>query len=528
MITDVGSQVECFINNISLTGLSRIKSNEFPEDIEQFETFAGTELKIIAAVRDRFPIKNLKAVINSGFSQEIPALPVGMIIFPEEATFLPDPVLEEDSIDVPANTTQSFFLRIAVPANIGPGRHDMELKFYSDTHGCKSKKFSVKVLDISYNNDIDLGASIFWPHWESFCKYYDIELWSEKFWELAESYLAEMKSAGMTGIMATICEDSFRYPLPPELYHYNNFPGMIKWFRNAQGKFYFDYSIYDRYVELNIKLGIDQEIECHALLPCKRQRPWLTYFDEKSSENINYETLYSNDDYIEAWESFFTDFAQHNRDKGWINKITVCPYDEPGNIESFEFVASMVKAIAPEIRITAAMTEEKAIEAQNIVDIATIASVSIDAENTNLSKYDFEPRWYNCCQPFWGNFLFCCPLADAYRISWITAANNFKGFLRWSIIDWTEDPWHQPAFNWPTGDMYLLYPGKNGPATGLRWEAYKTGREDLKLLLTKMNESDSLKAELKKHLDEIGKLGPLSEENTDINTWRTKLFSIIS
>jgi hypothetical protein len=526
--TDLDALHECTLGAIRVTGLTRLKANETPPDIDCFSVVRGQQLKVIIAVKSRLPVKELVVTAESEFCESITARPIGSVKFPEAATYLPDPVLESTGTDVPANSTESYLLTMPIERQVAVGNHQVVLKFTSTTHKPAEKRFTINVLSLAFNESQELGNNIFWPHWDTLCHYYDIELWSETFWKMAELYLAEMKCGGMNSVMVSIVDDSFRYPLPECYYYLNDYPSMIKWRRNNDGTFSFDYIIYDRYVELNFKHGIDHEIECHAMLPCKCQKPLISYYDERLERQVSHETTYDSPDYIFAMESFLKDFLHHNRERKWADKITICPYDEPQDIESFKAVAELVKRCAPEFKISAAMSREIALEIEDTVDIATVSSVSLTpASCQELITQDFEARWYNCCNPAWGNFLFCCPLIDSYRTSWMTFANGLSGFLRWSIIDWTDNVWDNPAFNWPTGDMHLLYPGKHGPVSSLRWEAYKTGNDDLKIFLAAFATADKpLKHRLKQHLSELGVMTPLAESGWDIHSWREKLFAI--
>ncbi len=529
MPTDLDAKRTCELTDIRIAGLTRLRANDWPQDVAVFPVALGQNLHVVIAARDRFPIKNLRVTAKLPFSQELLAHPIGMVHFPEAATHIPDPVLQDETVDVSANTTQSFLLQVPIPVDADPGGHIATVRLTSDSHRSVERSFKIEVFPLRPIQGHDLGHCIFWTHWKTLSRYYGIELWSERLWKLTDCYLAEMAAGGMNGIMTSINDDPLRYPLPEPFYHYNHYPGMIRWIRKIDGSFRFDYTVYDRYVKLNMKHGIDREIECHALLPCKMQKPWISYHDEAAGKNVAFETTYDSPEYITAWEALIKDFAEHNRQVGWLNKVCICPYDEPQHPESFTAVARMVKSIAPEIRITAAISVDKAIAVKDFIDIATIHpdyNYTPDRQR-ELSAQGIEVRWYNCCEPPWGNTLFCCPLADSYRMPWMTAANDFAGYLRWSIVNWTENPWHDPAFNWPTGDMYLLYPGKGGPATSLRWEAYKAGRADLALLLDNMDRLSAEKSkEIDAHIKLLGTLGPI-EAPYDITGWRTKLFSLI-
>lgn len=488
----------------------------------------GQQLLAIAAVRDRFPITNIRITAATD-GLELAAMPVGLLRFPEQERLIPDPILEKACCNMAPNSTATFLIKGDVPPGTQPGLREVNLLIETDSHGKMETRFPLDIVARTSTYVPDDRKINFWPNWTILSRHYGLELWSEPFWDMAAKFLAELASGGMNVVTAAITEDPFRYPLPEAYYHMHHIPGMIRWIRGSDGAYRFDYSVYDRYVELNLKLGIDREIECHSMLPCKAQKPWLTYYDEGAGKTVSFETNYEHPEYIHAWESFLTDFASHNRRHGWLDKITLCPYDEPEHTASFQAAAAIVRRVAPGIRISAAVAMSTAAQLADVLDIATCNPAHYDRDtHTRLHAKGVDVRWYNCCAPDWGNTLLCCPLADAYRLPWITLAGGFGGYLRWSAFNWTDEPWTDPAFNWPTGDLYLLYPGQKGPAAGLRWEAYRMGLSDLNLWRTAMDTvSGQLRAKLTEHLMEVGHFAALEGPN-DLQDWRDRLYELLA
>jgi hypothetical protein len=520
--TDLSLLKVCVFDELRITTLDRIKINQMPDaDNLKMLAVAGSRFSCVVATRSRLPIENLKLQVKGKIPCDI--YPVESVIFPEEATLIPDLLSEQKTINVGGNTTAMFLLVFDLPEDIKCQDYNLTVTAQSTTHQTLSKDFELEIIAPPKSKQTEDHKVIFWPHWKRFASHFNIELWSEEFWDSAEKYLKEMASGGMNVIMASINHDPFCYPLPEEYYEYNYYPPMVIWHRDKTGKFTFDFSIYDRYVELNLSLGIDKEIECHALLPCKQQDPKIIYYDIESKKIETIETVHNSPLYKEAWTAFLKAFINHNRQRGWHNMLTICPYDEPCDPKQFAEVVKLVRNFAPEIKISAAITSSVALSVLDHIDIATIhleAGYSNEAVE-KLRKNGIELRWYNCCTPDWGNTLFNCKLIDSYRISWITEKGKYKGFLRWSITDWPH-AWNiNPGFNWPTGDTYLISPGKNGPMETLRWHTYKQGLQDLKLL-KQLNAS----AKIENQFLEIGVGHKLYDSKTP-GEFQQNLYSLI-
>lgn len=84
-------------------------------------------------------------------------------------------------------------------------------------------------------------------------------------------------------------------------------------------------------------------------------------------------------------------------------------------------------------------------------------------------------------------------------IPWLALKYDVDGYVRWAFNSWTEDPYKQPVYNYIQGDDYMIYPGKQGPVSSIRWELLKEGVEDYELVTqliqqNKVNREDYLKA----------------------------------
>ena len=455
--------------------------------IRDFSAVPDGEFNLLAVLKSRFPIRELRLSLPPELHWEVH--PVQNVAFPEAARLLPDLLLPETLVEVAENTCAAFVIGGRIPGEMANLVQEFTVTAHSANHPTRERKFRLHVAGRQAVTTAEQKC-IFWPHWDTFCQYYHLELWSEEFWRRAEIFLKKMTEAGMNVIMASVCHDPFRYPIPQEFHAFNHYPSMVRWIRHGDRSWSFDYSIYDRYVELNMRLGIDREIECHAMLPSNLQNPVLSYFDD-ANHLIHHATTCRSAEYREAWGCFLRDFAAHNRRRGWERLLTICPYDEPLDPASFISSVELVRANAPEIRITCAISSRLAVRVMDYIDIATVhgGNSCSRAALRKLRAAGVETRWYNCCTPVWGNTLFASELSDSYRMPFITLANGFQGYLRWSIIDWTRDVLTNPGFNWPTGDTHLLYPGGDGtPLESLRFLALKRLRP-LRYMVTLIKEA---------------------------------------
>ena len=77
-------------------------------------------------------------------------------------------------------------------------------------------------------------------------------------------------------------------------------------------------------------------------------------------------------------------------------------------------------------------------------------------------------------------------------IGWAAGKWDIDGFLHWGLNHYKADPFTQsvvdhPAMpdttnKLPAGDTHVVYPGPDGPLSGLRFEAHRIGLEDHAML----------------------------------------------
>ena len=87
--------------------------------------------------------------------------------------------------------------------------------------------------------------------------------------------------------------------------------------------------------------------------------------------------------------------------------------------------------------------------------------------------------FYLCAEPAHPNSLTFSPAIESRVIPWLAIKHGVNGYLRWAFNNWTIDPYLKPVYIHTQGDDYVVYPGKDGPVSSIRWELLKEGIEDV-------------------------------------------------
>jgi hypothetical protein len=396
---------------------------------------------------------------------------------------------DSDSSDLEAHTVLPVWIMVDIPANATSGVYHAEIILQAQ--GTKMQKLSIDIKVPDRNLPPPSKWSYFldlWQHPAAVARVESVGMWSDAHFDALVSYMKPLALAGQKVITATINKDPWNNQC------YDPYADMIIWTHNADGSWSYDYSVFDRWVQLMMDIGIDRVINCYSLLPWNNE---IHYHDAVSGKIINVKADPSTALFIELWTPFLNDFTEHLRKKGWLERTNIA-MDERSPEEMNEALKLLHKA-APELGI--AMADNKGSYANysdaNIMCVKVWDRVSQDYINKRREK-GLITTYYVCCSDSFPNmFTFSSPAEGVYA-GWYAAACDYDGFLRWAYNSWVEKPLTDSRFRtWPAGDSYIVYPGFR---SSIRFERLIEGIQDfekIKIVRRELAEAETPEAQEK-------------------------------
>ncbi len=408
-----------------------------------------------------------------------------------------DVLVDFETTSLQPYVAQPFWFTFRIPQDIEPGLYNGHIYFSGLKEG-QTKKWEVPFqIDIaspvipnsdSYKFYLDL-----WLNPSSIAGYYQIEHWSKEHWELIKVYLNDYLSRGGKNITTTFTHQPWHKPWVNGSTRSQiefGYESMIKWIREKDGKWSFDYSIFDKYVSVAKSLGIYGNINAFSLTPFHTDQK-IKYWNENTREENELELDIQEEKYAETWRVFLSDFKRHLIEKGWFEN-TYLGFDEKPQ-EILDNIMGIIENSAPEFldRIVIAGHPEASKYAQNLSisymffpgqsfeEKAKVPVVSTINERKSGNKIT---TFYLCAEPAHPNSLTFSPAVESRMIPWLALKYDTDGYLRWAYNNWTSDPFNKPVFLHTQGDDYYVYPGLNGPISSIRWELLKEGIEDFELI----------------------------------------------
>ncbi len=409
----------------------------------------------------------------------------GYLLADEIGGYTSDPLMEKSPGSLKAGWTQAVWIQVRVPAEARAGRYVATFAFQA---GGEEKRIQVRlnVLDFVLPNLTDGKFYLnIWQDPGSVARWAKVPLWSERHWKLLDAYARDMASHGQRSITTSILYD----PWHSQAGHI--YPSMVEWQYLGvwQGKdttqFRFDYSAFDRYVELMMRAGVKESILCVSMVDGPGHSPDcdIGYKDTASGLFRIRHTEVGDPLYRQAWNVFLPAFVKHLKEKGWLGKTFIAFDEKPQEI--MNTILEVLKGSAPELKISlsggsssqrSASAEELTVYVDDLANRESLAKLLAQRRKVGPTMY------YTACAPALPNTFLYSPLYESRMLPWIAWDHGLNGYLRWAYQSWPDRVWQQPLYRWHSGDMYFVYPGENGPITTTRWEMMRQGVQDYEAL----------------------------------------------
>ena len=214
------------------------------------------------------------------------------------------------------------------------------------------------------------------------------------------------------------------------------------------------------------------------------------YYSEKGKKEINDVTLKIKE---------FTE--KYNLTDKWLQHIA----DEPTSVNAkcYIDVSNLIKDIHPDIKIMEATNTRESLG--NSIDIwCPIINDFQENEDFFRSREKLGEKIlvYTCLVPGgkWLNRTLDMEKIRQVYFGWGGSKYNTMGYLHWGLNQYKANPFEKSVIKHPSpaagpnnflpaGDTHIIYPGKNGPLSSLRFESHRIGCEDYEILesLKKIN-----------------------------------------
>ena len=290
-----------------------------------------------------------------------------------------------------------------------------------------------------------------WQHPWAVARVNGVKPFSPEHYAAMEPLWKMLASAGQKALTVTLVDQPWNHQC------YDAYGSMIGRRKLADGKWTFDYSIFDQYVEFGRKCGLGPDIACYTMCPWGYKVSWL----DEDGKMHKAEARPGTEFFKDYWGSFLTDFANHLKRNGWFND-TYISLDERSP-EDLRNTVDFMHEKAPGLKIAMAgnrkPSEFKGISIDSYSQSLGHVNPDFLAEVPQRQKEGKVTTYYICCGPGKPNTFMDSELDEAFWCGFYPAACGLDGILRWAYNSWPRDACKDASYgSWRSGDTFLVYP----------------------------------------------------------------------
>jgi len=390
---------------------------------------------------------------------------------------IPDPLLVSSSVSVEAGKSRPIWLTAYVPKSAKTGTYTGSVELVGD-----GASVSVPITVNVHAFTLPDVRTLYLTNWFDeghVASGQKLRPWEEGHWKMLEAYARMMAEHRQNVVITPIME-------------------LIKGHDDGKGDLTFDFSRFDRWVEIFIKAGAIGYIEGSHLggrgewtaPDFDATRP--TVFSPDGSVQPKPAVKVTSEQERVFLSQFLPALQSHLEAKGWLGIYIqhLCDEPIPENAESYKKLSAYARRYAPKIKIIDACMCSQLVGALDIW-VPQPPHYESDIKFFRERQEAGDQVWFYTCLSPKGKYMnrfIDFPLIDVRLMHWVNFKYGLTGYLHWGLNYWQGDPYKDLEPNWggdsylPPGDSHIVYPGPRGPISSIRFETLRDGVEDYELL----------------------------------------------
>lgn len=367
-----------------------------------------------------------------------------------DSTLVADPIDHiASTLTVPANATQGGWISVRVPQQVKAGKYTGTVTVKDGDKVLSELKLAVNVKNRTLPASTEWAFHLdLWQNPYAEARYYNVEPFSKEHFDRMRPDMQNYVDAGGKVITASIMHKPWNGQT------YDPFESMVTWLKKADGTWYFDYTVFDKWVEYMMSLGVKKQINCYSMVPWRLS---FQYFDQASNSFKYLDAKPGEVAYDEFWGNMLTSFAKHLKEKGWFDITHISMDERP--MKDMLATLKVIRKADKDFKVSLAGTYHDEL-VKELHDYCIAIGEKFPAEVIKSRKEAGQvTTYYTCCtEPRPNTFTFSAP-AEAEWLGWFAAKENLDGYLRWALNSWVKNPLQDSRFTaWAAGDTYMIYP----------------------------------------------------------------------
>ncbi len=430
-----------------------------------------------------YTVRSVPVLLPAGLSEDPDFLRKSPGLFPD--------VLEKFNgrLTIAPSQWRSMFFELDIPENFSAGLYSLKVSFYNvlSNELLAEKTVTLDIVDAVLPKQ-DLIYTC-WFHNDSLCTYYDVPVFSDEHWKIAENYIANAAKYGVNMLLTPI----FTPPLDTEIGKERLTVQLIG-IKYRDGKYEFDFSNLSRYIKMALSNGIEYFEIAHLFTQWGAKAAPKIIVEEEGKEIVKFgwHTSGTSKEYMDFLYQFIPELKAFLSELSLLDKCYFHISDEP-NMDYLENYTSVCNAIKP------LLSDCNVIDALSDYEFYSLGLIK-NPIPTNIFIEEFiekgvEHRWtYYCCGELdkVSNRMIAMPSYRTRVLGLQLYKLKIEGFLQWGFNFWFNrlsrklvNPYICTDCEdyFPAGDGFVVYPGVGGtPVPSLRELIFFDALQDMRAL----------------------------------------------
>ena len=331
-----------------------------------------------------------------------------------------------------------------------------DLKILADDNEVFELK--VNVSDVTFEDKMSLEL---WQYPYSSMRYYITNWMDERHTTYLRNVLSKYKADGGSGLTISICDEPWGKQV------YDAYPSMIRWYKDTNGNFYYDFSEFEQWIALGKELGLTDKINAFSILP-KYNR--LGYYDLAMNADQSLTLQPGSDDWKYIWGTFIDAFTWKCEELGIYENVYICMDETDAEVmqDVVDLVRSHLNANGDSFKLKAYFNYMPNLSCLDEFEDISLAESILQDDNDKVlelindrKEKGLTTTMYTCTNLYPNSFVYSIPAESTFSVVYAYAF-GCDGFVRWALDAYTEDPYANVDNEfYESGDTLLVYPAQD-------------------------------------------------------------------
>ncbi|MBQ8525445.1 MAG: DUF4091 domain-containing protein [Clostridia bacterium] len=384
----------------------------------------------------------------------------------------------------------TIWVKVDLPKDIKSGNYEIDIEFdgmnaYTGEKVNFIKKMKIEIINAQMPEQKTKFTQ--WFHTDCISSIHNVEIYSEKHWELIDKYMAMASQLGINMLLTPVITP----PLDTEVGITRPNVQLVK-IEKKGDKYIFGFELLKRWIDLCKKNGIKYYEISHLFSQWGLKFAPNIYIYENGvgSYIFGWHVASTAPEYADFLRQFIPELVEFLKSEGIADSCYFHISDEPHaeHLEAYSYAKNLIKPLIGDIKTIDALSDTEFFKTGTVeIPVPKITAIH------DFLDLDTPEKWvYYCCshgQKVSNRFM-AMPSARTRIVGLQMYKYRVEGFLQWGYNFYYSqysrsliNPYVNTSANgaFPSGDAFTVYPGVDGPLPSLRGFVFQNALQDIEI-----------------------------------------------